>query len=141
MPASYSPRSFLVRLTGCKQTSQNSCNLGCNDAVISPVLIDPLGHEFPCSNIETQPDNVEQASQWCALTPVAQLCMILTDADSEIMYSEMMPGNWTVVIQTTDADLAVQRVFTLSLGSVSVVVVTVRSGSTKLADETRIRTF
>lgn len=46
---------------------------------------------------------------------------------SDVAYSNMTSGDWSIVIQYPDSDFAVERVFSLTIGAAEVVVVTVRS--------------
>jgi hypothetical protein len=37
---------------------------GCVQETVKPVLVDPAGHQYPCSAISTTPDGTEQTSTW-----------------------------------------------------------------------------
>jgi hypothetical protein len=41
------------------------------------------------------------------------------------MYAAMTTGNWTIILQATDYDFAVERVFYLTVGAANVITVTV----------------
>lgn len=37
---------------------------GCQDGFITPILLDSNGNQFTCDDIESQPDDSQQTSQW-----------------------------------------------------------------------------
>ncbi|KAI0528232.1 hypothetical protein F5B22DRAFT_27530 [Xylaria bambusicola] len=76
----------------------------CVQESIKPVLVDPTGHQYTCSAINTTPDGQEQKST-CG-----------------IAYSSMSSGQWKIVLSGTN--VAVQRVINLTLVSPSTVTVT-----------------
>jgi hypothetical protein len=37
---------------------------GCPDGFVTPVLVDSNGNQYACGDIESQPDDSQQTSQW-----------------------------------------------------------------------------
>ncbi|KAK1768270.1 hypothetical protein QBC33DRAFT_558430 [Phialemonium atrogriseum] len=99
--------SYLIDGTSDDYFVFTSAFSGCDDTDISPILIDPDGNDYSCTDIATQPDDTDQVSQ------------------CDIRFSEMTSGEWSVIIQSQDFDFAVERVFTLTVGAADVVTVTV----------------
>ncbi len=56
--------SYLIDGGLQSQFTFNSIFTGCPDGFITPILVDPSGSQFKCSEIETQPDGSQQSSQW-----------------------------------------------------------------------------
>ncbi|KAI1121510.1 hypothetical protein F5Y10DRAFT_288422 [Nemania abortiva] len=77
---------------------------GCAQESVKPTLVDPSGHQYTCSAINTTPDGQEAAST-CS-----------------IAYSSMPSGQWRIII--SGANVAVQRVINLTPVAPSTVTVT-----------------
>ncbi|KAI0811479.1 hypothetical protein GGR55DRAFT_643292 [Xylaria sp. FL0064] len=76
----------------------------CVQETVKPILVDPAGHQYTCTTINTTPDGQEQTST-CA-----------------IAFSSMSSGQWKIII--SGANVAVQRIINLTLVSPSTVIVT-----------------
>ncbi|KAI0911262.1 hypothetical protein F4823DRAFT_561102 [Ustulina deusta] len=76
----------------------------CTQESIKPVLVDPAGHQYTCTAINTTPDGEEQTST-CS-----------------IAYSSMSSGQWRIVI--SGVNVAVQRTINLTSVAPSTVFVT-----------------
>ncbi|KAI0399801.1 hypothetical protein F4802DRAFT_587788 [Xylaria palmicola] len=77
---------------------------GCEQESVKPILVDPQGHQYSCSAINTTPDGEEKTST-CS-----------------IGYSSITSGQWRIVI--SGSYVAVQRVINLTSVSGSTVTVT-----------------
>ncbi|KAI0206733.1 hypothetical protein F4808DRAFT_4871 [Astrocystis sublimbata] len=77
---------------------------GCRQESVNPALVDPDGHQYTCTSINTTPDGAE----------VKSTC--------SIAYSSMSSGQWKIII--SGASVAVQRVINLTSAAPSTVVVT-----------------
>ncbi|KAJ8130781.1 hypothetical protein O1611_g2845 [Lasiodiplodia mahajangana] len=77
---------------------------GCIQESVRPTLVDPSGHQYTCTAINTTPDGQEATSS-CA-----------------IAYSSMPSGQWKIVI--SGSNVAVQRVINLTGVAPSTVIVT-----------------
>ncbi|KAI0873238.1 hypothetical protein GGS24DRAFT_404933 [Hypoxylon argillaceum] len=77
---------------------------GCSQESVKPILVDPAGHQYTCTAINTSPDG-QEATSTCA-----------------IAYSSMPSGQWKIII--SGANVAVQRVINLTSVISSTVVVT-----------------
>ncbi|KAI0535354.1 hypothetical protein GGR58DRAFT_504399 [Xylaria digitata] len=77
---------------------------GCVQESVKPALVDPAGHQYTCTAINTTPDG-QEATSTCA-----------------IAYSSMSSGQWRIVI--SGANVAVQRVINLTSVAPSTVIVT-----------------
>ncbi|KAK3940466.1 hypothetical protein QBC46DRAFT_260976 [Diplogelasinospora grovesii] len=99
--------SYLIDGNSDNNFTFTSMFTGCLDSIITPILVSPNGDSYPCSTIESQPDDSEQPSQ-CSIS-----------------YSQMTTGQWTIIIQAPDFDFTVQRQFNLTVGAANTVVVTV----------------
>ncbi|PKS05756.1 hypothetical protein jhhlp_007585 [Lomentospora prolificans] len=69
---------------------------GCSQEAINPVLVDPLGNNYSCSTITTQPEG-QQLTSTCG-----------------IPYSSMTSGEWKIIISGEQVN--VQRTITLTVG-------------------------
>ena len=101
---------------------------GCDYGIISPILVDPSGREIWCSDIASQPDDEEQYSSWSvnrALLPRHSKSDIPLTFLSDVLFSEMESGEWTVVLQSDDFGFSAERIFTVIMGMQDVAVVTV----------------
>ncbi|KAI0102744.1 hypothetical protein GGR51DRAFT_278136 [Nemania sp. FL0031] len=77
---------------------------GCVQESVKPTLVDPSGHQYTCSAINTTPDG-QEATSTCA-----------------IAYSSMPSGQWKIII--SGSNVAVQRVINLTGVAPSTVTVT-----------------
>ncbi|GAW21514.1 hypothetical protein ANO14919_110360 [Xylariales sp. No.14919] len=77
---------------------------GCIQESVKPALVDPAGHQYTCTAINTTPDG-QEATSTCG-----------------IAFSSMSSGQWRIVI--SGANVAVQRVINLTSVAPSTVIVT-----------------
>ncbi|KAI8624811.1 hypothetical protein F5Y19DRAFT_480190 [Xylariaceae sp. FL1651] len=96
--------SYNIDTSSDQYFSFTSVFQGCTQESVKPVLVDPAGHQYTCSAINTTPDGQEEIST-CS-----------------IAYSSMSSGQWKIII--SGVYVAVQRVITLTSGTPSTVVVT-----------------
>ncbi|KAI0390885.1 hypothetical protein F5Y17DRAFT_471285 [Xylariaceae sp. FL0594] len=77
---------------------------GCVQESVMPTLIDPAGHQYTCTAINTTPDGEEETST-CS-----------------IAYSSMTSGQWKIII--SGANVGVQRIINLAIGAPTTITVT-----------------
>ncbi|CAK7212709.1 hypothetical protein SCUCBS95973_001555 [Sporothrix curviconia] len=99
--------SYLVAGSSNLSFTFHSTFEGCPDGFVTPILVDPLGNQYSCDDIESQPDDAQQTST------------------CKLLYSQMQTGNYTIIMQSTDFAYAAQREFMITVGNQGVVVVTV----------------
>ncbi|KAI0189183.1 hypothetical protein EV127DRAFT_470810 [Xylaria flabelliformis] len=109
--------SYNIDATSDELFTFTSIFQGCVQEPVKPALVDPAGHQYTCTAINTTPDGQE----------VKSTC--------SIAYSSMSSGQWRIVI--SGVSVAVQRV--INLTSVSPSTVTVTTQTLILAPETVTR--
>ncbi|KAL2415570.1 hypothetical protein ABEF95_014231 [Exophiala dermatitidis] len=93
--------SFGTEFNGCQPTD--------SQGDITPILIDPNGDEYFCSDIPTQPDSTDMVST----------CNV---AGNEVTKASMFSGDWTVVIE--GLTFAWMRTFSIIAGPPVVITAT-----------------
>ncbi|KAI0855915.1 hypothetical protein F4860DRAFT_429683 [Xylaria cubensis] len=96
--------SYNIDATSDELFTFTSIFQGCVQEPVKPALVDPAGHQYTCTAINTTPDGQE----------VKSTC--------SIAYSSMSSGQWRIVI--SGVNVAVQRVINLTSVSPSTVTVT-----------------